>query len=212
MDKVGRGRPKKIEVQNLEVSKENKNSTFEPIILKFDDSAFSLEIEEQNEIIEVFKEVINDLHTVYELSMTDEEIEKYIFKRENLNEYTSKLFINDHKVKRIRELAQGEVLEILEDFKERVKYKYPNSQNYIVENGVISLNNDFIERARAKHTYSLETPRAKEIYDMQHKAVELVCKIKEMAREKGLGIEIGTLFEYDREYNIKARDLKYNTL
>lgn len=212
MEKVGRGRPRKIAAKNTEIFENKENSTFEPIIIQFDDAAFSSEIEEQNEIIEVFKEVINDLQTVYELSMTDEEIEKYIFKRENLNEYTSKLFINDHKVKRIRELAQGEVLEVLEDFKERVKYKYPNSQNYIVKNGVISLNKDFIERVRAKHTYSLETPRAKEIYDMQQKAVELVCKIKEMAKEKGLAVEIGTLFEYDREYNIKARALKYNIL
>lgn len=212
MEKVGRGRPRKTTAEIIEKQEEVQNVTFEPIIIKFDDEAFSSEIEEQNEIIEAFNEVINDLHSVYEIKMTDEEIKKHILEREALSEFTGKLFINDHKVKRIRELAQNEVLEVLEDFKERVRYKYPSKENFIVQNGVISLSKEFIERTRHKHTYSIDSPRAKEIYDLHQKAVEIVCKIRGMAREKGLAIEIGTLFEYDREYNIKARELKYNLL
>lgn len=212
MEKVGRGRPRKTTAENIENQEKVQNVSFEPIIIKFDDEAFSSEIEEQNEIIEAFNEVINDLHSVYEIKMTDEEIKKHIIERESLSEFTSKLFINDHKVKRIRELAQNEVLEVLEDFKERVRYKYPSKENFIVQNGVISLSKEFIERTRQKHTYSIDSPRAKEIYDLHQKAVEIVCKIRSMAREKGLAIEIGTLFEYDREYNIKARELKYNLL
>jgi hypothetical protein len=160
----------------------------------------------------MFNEVISELKNVYELQLTDEEIEKHIIKRESLNDFVSNLFKNDYKVKRMIEIAQNEVLSVLEDFKERVKYKYPSAENFRVKDGKISLKNDFVEKLRRKHTVSLDTPRAKKIYDLHQKAHALVIEIREMAREKGVSVEIGTLFEYDREYNIKARELRYNIL
>lgn len=201
INKLGRGRPRK----------ENSNE-FEPIIIKFDDVSFSAEIEDQNETINMFNEIISELKNVYELQLTDEEIEKHIIKRESLKDFVSKLFKNDYKVKRMIEIAQNEVLSVLEDFKERVNFKYPSAGNFKVKDGKISLKDDFVEKLRKKHTVSLDTQRAKEIYDLHQKAHALVIKIREMAREKGVSVEIGTLFEYDREYNIKARELKYNIL
>lgn len=211
INKPGRGRPRKIE-SNVIGSENNFKDEFEPIIIRFDDVSFNAEIEDQNETLYIFNEVINELKNVYELQLTDEEIEKHIIKRESLNDFVSKLFKNDYKIKRMIEIAQNEVLSVLEDFKERVKYKYHSAGNFKVKDGKISLKNDFVEKLRRKHTVSLDTPRAKKIYDLHQKAHALVIEIREMAREKGVSVEIGTLFEYDREYNIKARELRYNIL
>ena len=191
-NKAGRGRPRK----------ENSNE-FEPIIIRFDDVSFNEAIEDQNKVIDMFNEVISELKNVYE---------KHIIKRESLNDFASNLFKNDYKVKRMIEIAQNEVLSVLNDFCERVKFEYPSPDNFNVKDGKISLKNDFIEKLRRKHTVSLDTPRAKKIYDLHQKAHAYIVEIREMAREKGVSVEIGTLFEYDREYNIKARELRYNIL
>ena len=75
-NKAGRGRPRK----------ENSNE-FEPIIIRFDDVSFNEAIEDQNKVIDMFNEVISELKNVYELQLTDEEIEKHIIKREYLNDF-----------------------------------------------------------------------------------------------------------------------------
>lgn len=200
-NKVGRGRPRK----------ENSNE-FEPIIIKFDDVSFNEAIEDQNKVIDMFHEVINELKKVYEIEMTDEQIEKHIIKRESFNDFVSNLFKNDYKVKRMIEIAQNEVLSVLNDFYERVKFEYPSPGNFNVKDGKITLKPSFVEKLRIKYTFSLDTPRAKKIYDLHQKAHAYIVEIREMAREKGVSVEIGTLFEYDREYNIKARELRYNIL
>jgi len=221
MEKPKRGRPRKLGAKKIENSENVSNKTFEPIIISFDIKNFKEELKARNEIIEIFYEAIKDIHESYGINMNDSEIKKYIIRGENLKEFTNNLFLLKNYSKRFLELAQYDVYKILDDCQQSIKSKYSKIIKdfksdyfdvYDVKKGVININKEFIENIRIKYSYSIETQRAKEIYDLHQKAVEIVCKIREMAKEKGFSIEIGTLFEYDSEYNIKARELKYNLL
>ena len=182
---------------------------FERIVLSINEAGFEREKYKIQELAERLNKDKNEILEALEISLTDDQMQRFIIDRENMETFIGTLY-SDQPPK-VREYLKNEI---------RSEFKALHNDNYLysevseyrsyltVKNNKITVTD--LDKLKTKFEYSLESARAKTAFELHRTAVESVKKLLEMGAENQIFLNVGNFFDFDREGNIHPTQINYN--
>lgn len=185
---------------------------FKRIVLSFDESGYNRAVHEIKTTAELLNNAKTELLETLEINLSDQQIQKYIIDKENLEPFVKDLYLEQPP--KVREFLRSE---IRDEFRvlHNDKYLYDNVATYraylTVKNGSVMIDEVQTENLKAKFEHTIESERAKTAHELHLLAFETIRKLIEMADENHLNLTSSDLFDYfNKEGKMNLSKLNYN--
>ncbi len=185
---------------------------FKRIVLSFDEDGYKRTLHEIRNTAELLNSAKTELLETLEINLSDQQIQKYIIDKENLEPFVKDLYLEQPP--KVRDFLRTE---IRDEFRvlHNDKYLYDNVATYraylTVKNGSVMIDEVQTENLKTKFEHSLESERAKTAHELHLLAFETIKKLIEMADENRLNLTSSDLFDYfNKDGKMNLSKLNYN--
>ena len=185
---------------------------FKRIILSFNEDGYKRTLHEIMNTAELLNNAKTELLEALEIKFSDQQIQKYIIDKENLEPFMKDLYLEQPP--KVREFLRSE---IRDEFRilHNDKYLYDQVSSYraylTVQNGSVVPDEVQTENLKAKFEHTIESERAKTAYDLHLLAYDTISKLIEMGDENHLNLTSSDLFDYfNKEGKMNLSKLNYN--
>ena len=185
---------------------------FKRIVLSFDEDGYNRAVHEIKTTAELLNNAKTELLETLEINLSDQQIQKYILDKENLESFVKDLYMEQPP--KIRDFLRDE---IRNEFRilHNDKYLYDQVSKYraylTVQNGSVIPDEVQIENLKTKFEHTIESERAKTAYDLHLLAYDTISKLIEMGDENHLNLTSSDLFDYfNKEGKMNLSKLNYN--
>ncbi|GEM_PF-5888563 len=185
---------------------------FKRIVLSFNEDGYKRTLHEIRKTAELLNNAKTELLETLEIKFSDDQAQKYILDKENLEPFVNDLYLDQPP--KVREFLRTE---IRNEFRilHNDKYLYDNVATYraylAVQNGSVMIDEVQTENLKAKFEHTIESERAKTAYDLHLLAFDTISKLIEMGDENHLNLTSSDLFDYfNKEGKMNLAKLNYN--
>ncbi|MCJ8498564.1 hypothetical protein MVI27_09850 [Chryseobacterium salipaludis] len=182
----------------------------ERIILKFNEAGYMDAVQELQEKADNLNNALQDFQQEYELKLTDKQIHAHFIDSEPVAQLAA-TFYPETKSPTIRAIAQEAAAAELRHIQELHGITYQR-EKFSVKKGAVAVLPETLEALRSKFEESLDTPRAKQLYDLHQEAFEKVSEIMAMIKGTAPRATFVSLFQYDKDFILKKQEVNYNAL
>lgn len=185
---------------------------FKRIVLSFDESGYNRAVHEIKTTAELLNNASAELLEALEIKFSDDQVQKYILDKENLESFVNDLYMEQPP--KIRDFLRDE---IRNEFRilHNDKYLYDQVSKYraylTVQNGSVIPDEVQIENLKTKFEHTIESERAKTAYDLHLLAYDTISKLIEMGDENHLNLTSSDLFDYfNKDGKMNLAKINYN--
>lgn len=185
---------------------------FKRIVLSFDEYGYNRAVHEIKTTAELLNNATSELLEALEINLSDDEVQKYILNKENMEPFVNDLYLEQPP--KVRDFLRTE---IRNEFRilHNDKYLYDQVSKYraylTVQNGSVIPDEVQIENLKTKFEHALESERAKTAHELHLLAFETIRKLIEMADENRLNLTSSDFFDYfNKDGIMNLSKLNYN--